>query len=91
MESMKRLQEVRTMADFTDMLDDLSAEVQVLRSSGSLSPQDVQRLASTLVLAQLVLNDMERVEVRNHGVNRMTAELFQAQEGRIRTLRMTCT
>jgi hypothetical protein len=91
MESKKLLQETRTMADFTDMLDELSAEVQVILSSGPLSPQDVERLAGTLALAQRVLHDLERVEVRTRGVSRMTAELFQTQERRIRTLRMTCT
>ena len=74
------------MKEFTRVLDELTAEVQVIRGSTPLRPQDVQRLASTLVEAQLVLNDLERVEARNRRGSRWTAERFQAQEGRIRAL-----
>lgn len=69
------------------IIEQLAREVGRMRESGSLSVQDVQQAASSLTRAQLVLNELVRVELRDRGVREDTAEQFVALENRIRMLR----
>lgn len=69
------------------IIEQLAREVGRMREAGSLSVQDVQHAASSLTRAQLVLNELVRVELRDRGVREDTAERFVALENRIRMLR----
>jgi TolA-binding protein len=69
------------------MIERLSADVAGLRRNGPLSVQDAQKVASSITEAQLQLNELERVDIREHGVSREMAERFAQLDGRIRTLR----
>ncbi len=73
--------------DLALCIERLSKEIIILRESGPLSFQDVQQAANSLTRAQLVLNELERVELREHGVNSNMAERFFALESSIRAIR----
>jgi len=68
-------------------LEELSRDVGSLRETGPLSFQDVQKVLSSLTRAQLVLNELLRVELQELDVGNETAERFVALEQRIRTMR----
>lgn len=84
---MRTLHEIKNMKDLELTLEQLSSEVARMRVSGQSSFQDVQLAANTLTRAQLVLNELERVELRIHGVSSEMAERFVALETSIRTIR----
>ena len=65
----------------------LSSEIDRLRSAGPMSISDVQLAGSSLTRAQLVLNELERIEIRERGVSREMAERFAELDGRIRAVR----
>ena len=58
-----------------------------MHQAGPSSFHDVQQAASSLTRAQLVLNELVRVELREQGVNQDMAERFADLENRIRVLR----
>ena len=68
-------------------IEQLSSEIDRLRGAGSLSVSDVQTAGSSLTRAQLVLNELERIEIRERGVSREMAERFAVLDGRIRAIR----
>jgi hypothetical protein len=68
-------------------IEQLSNEISRMRASGPLSVHDVQQAASTLTRAQLFLNELERVELRERGVSTEMAERFVVLENCIRTIR----
>jgi hypothetical protein len=52
-----------------------------------LSFQDVQKAVISLTRAQLVLNELERIEIRERGVSRNMAERFAMLDSRLRSIR----
>ena len=78
---------VENADDLALAIERLSEEIARLRESGLLSFPDVQKAASSLTRAQLVLNELERIEIRERGVGSDMAERFAALENRIQTLR----
>ena len=73
--------------ELASIVERLSNEIGRMREAGPLSFADVQKAASALTRAQLVLNELERVELCDRGVSRELAERFVALENRMRTLR----
>ena len=66
---------------------DYDKEMARLHEAGPLSFQEVQKKASSLTRAQLVLNELERIEIRERGVGSDMAERFAELESMIRALR----
>lgn len=81
------LRKVENADDLALAIERLSEEMVRLHESGPLSLQDVQKAASSLTRAQLVLNELERIEIRERGVGSDMAERFAALESNIRALR----
>jgi hypothetical protein len=69
------------------MIERLSLDIAGLRRNGPLSVQDAQKVASAITQAQLQLNELERVDIREHGVSREMAERFALLDSRIRAIR----
>lgn len=68
-------------------IDSLTKEIGSRRAAGSLNFQVVQQAASSLTKAQLLLNELVRVELRERGVSQDMAERIVTLENRIRLLR----
>jgi hypothetical protein len=81
------LRKVENAGDLALAIERLSEEMAGLRESGPLSFQDVQKAASSLTRAQLVLNELERIEIRERGAGSDMSERFAALESSIRALR----
>jgi dynactin complex subunit len=73
--------------DLALIIERLSKEIASLRESGPLSFPEVQRLTNSLTRAQLVLNELERVDLQERGISGDTAERFAALERSIRAIR----
>lgn len=73
--------------DLALTIECLSKEIAGLRASGPLSFPEVQRLTNSLTRAQLVLNELERVDLQERRIGRDTAGRFAALESSIRTIR----
>ncbi len=84
---MTPLRKVENADDLALAIERLSEEVARLRESGPLSFQDVQKAASSLTRAQLVLNELERIEIRERCAGSDMAERFAALESSIRAMR----
>lgn len=74
-------------AELAKSIEQLSQEIGRLRQAGPMGVPDVQAAGSSLTQAQLVLNELERVQIRERGVSREAAEQFAQLDGRIRALR----
>lgn len=73
--------------DLARSIEQLSDEISRMRRTGPLSFQDVQKAVSSLTRAQLVLNELERIEIRDHGVSMDMAERFAILDSRLRAIR----
>jgi hypothetical protein len=87
MESMmRRIHEARTLGDLEAILEQLSSEVQRMRSAGSVCARDAQAVANSLNQVRLVMSDLERIEVQRHGVSRDLAGRFLELDVMIRDI-----
>jgi hypothetical protein len=73
--------------DLAQSIEQLSVEIDRMRTAGPLSFQDVQKTVSSLIRAQLVLNELERIEIRERGVSLDMAERFAILDSRLRAIR----
>jgi len=78
---------IERVEDLALIIERLSEEIAGLRESGPLSFPEVQRMTNSLTRAQLVLNELERVELQERGYRSDMAERFVALESSIRTIR----
>jgi hypothetical protein len=86
-ESMIMIHDVANIEELVQSIEQLSTEIVRMRGVGPLSFQDVQKAVSALTRAQLVMNELERIEIRERGVSRNMAERFATMDGRLRAIR----
>ena len=84
---MGTIKEAKTIGELALMVDELGEAFRAMRANGGLGVQDVQQVATSLTRLQLLLNELERVEVRGNGASREAAERFVELGSRIRTMR----
>jgi hypothetical protein len=81
------IRDVVNIDELAQSIEELSTEIGRMRGAGPLSVQDAQKAVSALTRAQLVLNELERIEIRERGVSRNMAERFAAMDSRLRAIR----
>jgi hypothetical protein len=81
------LTRIENVDDLATFMERLASELGRKRGSGPLSNNDVQQAASELTRTQLMLNELVRIEVRQHGASRQMATRIAVLEGRIREIR----
>jgi hypothetical protein len=81
------IHDARNTDELAKSIEQLSNDIDRLRSAGPLSASDAQMAGSSLTSAQLVLNELERIEIRERGVSREMAERFAQLDSRIRAIR----
>jgi hypothetical protein len=86
-ESMIMIHDVVNIDELAQSIEQLSTEIGRMRGAGPLNFQDVQKAVSALTRAQLVMNELERIEIRERGVSRSMAERFAALDSRLRAIR----
>lgn len=84
---MIRINDAMNADDLAQSIEQLTAEIGRMRRAGPLSFQDVQKAVSSMTRAQLVLNELERIEIRERGVSMDMAERFATLDSRLRAIR----
>jgi chromosome segregation ATPase len=84
---MESVRDVKTVDDLENLVGKLDLEVEGICLADRPSVQEIQRLLNSLTRLRLLLNELERVQVRRYGASKVMAERFVALEARIRRMR----
>ncbi len=80
---------ILSMHDVAAVLDGIAAAVERVCDHGHLRVRHAQEVANMLTRLQLALNELQRVELQEHGSSAEMAEWFVALQNGIRAIRDT--
>jgi len=80
---------ILSMHDLAAVLDNISAAVERIGEQGRLSVRHAQEVANMLTQLQLTLNNLEHVELQEHGVSSEMAEWLVMIQSGIKAIRDT--
>jgi len=80
---------ILSMHDVAAVLDGIAAAVERICEQGHLSVRHAQEAANMLTQLQLAMNDLERIELQEHGVSAELAEWLVVIQSGIKAIRDT--
>jgi hypothetical protein len=83
---MQSLPDAKNAEDLAKFVEQLAQNINRMRAAGTLCLSDILEAANILTWAQLLLNELERVELESRKVSKEWVERFIGLEGRIREL-----